>query len=133
MIVGKPGSYLIAVAGRDFEDDADLPEDTVYFWFRTEYVFFRGADKGGGGAVGYQILPDKFPIRRWVHVALQIADRHDGAFGRPFYDGANKGNAGISNNGPIRQTELPLFIGGGSKSATFKGESVWATGDFTNP
>ena len=105
LIFGKDGSYSATISGRNLRQrqDRDSPEGLAWFDYRLEY---DGAGVKGGGR---SIYPDTY-LRKWVHIALQIATVEDGVNFMSFYD--QEWPINPSNAPYMGRINSPLTIGG---------------------
>ena len=120
LILAKPGSYYVAIMGRDvgLPIHHQSPEDSAFIEFAIEQVtandWLRQITEHG-------IAPDDFPLRRWVHFAHQIVVNQDGIHNIPFYDRINTdGNRGRD----MGRTDAPVVIGG-PKPVTLNNRWEW--------
>ncbi len=112
IIVAKPGSYYISVAGRylDSELDRNKPEGSTWLIFAVE------GRQGGRGLGGAQLQPEEFPLARWVHIAFQLVVKKDGTHDTVFYDRHGEGRGRFS--GQMGRQNTPLMVGG-ARPVTF--------------
>ena len=84
IIIAKPGSYHVAITGRDLNSPTqrEAPDGLTYMWFAIERAM---GNSWGASSTGRPIAPEDFPLRRWVHVAHQIVVQHDDNHNIQFY------------------------------------------------
>ena len=114
IVLGKPGSYHVAITGRDLGSPAerDAPEGFT----RINFAIERARENSWGAAsTGLPIVPEDFPLRRWVHFAHQIVVNQDDIhnilfYGTvPSYDGKNWSG---DRRRLMGRSNTPLVIGG---------------------
>ena len=113
-IFAKPGSYYVLLRGKNLDrgiEEAD-PDGTA----NLEFFLNRG-----GGDVKI-IPPEKYPINRWLHVAMYLVEKNGRLRRRVFYEGIYESEGGP--NVPMERTEAPFVIGG-SPIITFKDGERW--------
>ncbi len=122
IIVAKPGSYYISLAGRTLSRgiDRERPEGHTRLIFAVESQ--PEEDLTGRGSAAHEIQPEQFPLSRWVHIALQIVVKKDGTHSTEFYD--RHGDVKRRDNVPMGRTEAPLLVGG-APFITFNVGSTW--------
>ena len=108
MIVAKPGSYYIALVGRDLSDEI---ERNIFAEGITHLTFVVEGQQGGRGSSGIAFQPDEFPFARWVHIAYQLVSKKDGTHDTVFYDRHGEGRGRFS--GQMGRQNTPLMVGGG--------------------
>ena len=122
-IVAKPGSYFISAAGRALEDsvDSSLPEGHTRLIFAVESI---SDEHGccGRGVGGMPLEPGEFPLKRWLHIAMQIVVKKDGTHRTEFID--RHGEVRRRFSGQMGRTEAPLFVGG-APMVTFENGDTW--------
>ena len=126
IIVAKPGSYYISLAGRTLNRgiDRERPEGHTRLIFAVERQ--PEADLTGRASGAYEIQPEQFPFSRWIHIAYQLVVKKDGAHRTEFYD--RHGDIKRRYSSPMGRTEAPLLVGG-APFITFNVGSTWA-GEF---
>ena len=114
LILGKPGSYHVAITGRHLGSptERDAPEGFT----RINFAIERTSENSWGAAsTGLPIVPEDFPLRRWVHFAHQIVVNQDDIhkilfYGTvPSYDGKNWSG---DRRRLMGHANTPLVIGG---------------------
>ena len=117
LIFAKPFSYFVAIVGRDLSSDPDLrdPEGTVYIHFGVQRRHDNGLSSGISSRI---ILPHDFELKRWVHIAYQIAVKGNNTQLISYYDGRWGGGSFGSAMG---RTDAPLLIGGVKRIGQFWG------------
>ena len=112
IIFAKPFSYFVAITRRDLGSGLDrrYPEGTVYIDFGVQ------RQRGGGlssGILSRIILPHDVPLKRWVHIAYQIAVKGNSTQSISYFDG---GGSGGSFGSAMGRTDAPLLIGGSKRN-----------------
>ena len=114
IIFVKPGSYHVAITGRHLGSptERDAPEGFT----RINFAIERTSENSWGAAsTGLPIVPEDFPLRRWVHFAHQIVVNQDDIhkilfYGTvPSYDGKNWSG---DRRRLMGHANTPLVIGG---------------------
>ncbi|MDE0506485.1 MAG: hypothetical protein OXI86_20620 [Candidatus Poribacteria bacterium] len=118
IIFAKPFSYFATIAGRYLGSDLDRrdPEGTLYIRFGVQQR--RRAGGLSTASSGWSILPHEFELKRWVHVAYQIAVKENHTDTISYYDG-DRGGHGFGS--AMRRTDAPLLIGGTKRIGRFWG------------
>ena len=118
IIFAKPFSYFVTIAGRDLGSGPQRrdPDGTVYIYFGVQRRHGSGLSSGISGRI---ILPHDFELKRWVHIAYQIAVKGNNTQQVSYYDG---GWGGGSFGSAMGRTDAPLLIGG-----TKRIEQYWGT------
>ena len=131
LIVAKPGSYYISAAGRALEDGVNLllPEGHTKVIIAVEDQPTEEHGCCGRGEGGMWLEPGEFPLKRWLHIALQIVVKKDGTHSTEFYDRHGEGRGRFSAQ--MGRTEAPLFVGG-APIITFENGLKW-NDDFGTP
>ena len=112
VIFAKPKSYYVVMRGRNHRSKFDMedPEGTAWLEFSV------------GGSSGLRLLPDEYPLNRWVHIACQIKSRKHDVVSQPFLDRKSRGQGRTYH--PLRRTPAPFVIGG-TPVVTFNAGSPW--------
>ena len=114
VIIAKPGSYHVAITGRDLGSPAerDAQEGLTYMWFAIERAV---GNSWGTSGTGLPIAPEDFPLRRWVHFAHQIVVNRDDTHNILFYGSIpcyDRKNWAGDRRRFMGRTNTPLVIGG---------------------
>ena len=131
-IVAKPGSYFISAAGRALKDNFDLvqPEGYTKLMFAVESLPHDEKHLCCGRGTAWQPLePGEFPLKRWLHMAMQIVVKKDGTHRTEFID--RHGEVKRRFSGQMGRTEAPLFVGG-APMVTFENGDTW-NNDYGKP
>ena len=117
LIFAKPFSYFAAIVGRDLGCDVGRrdPEGTVYIHFGVQRRHENGLSSGISSRI---ILPHDFELKRWVHIAYQIAVKGNNTQLISYYDGRWGGGSFGSAMG---RTDEPLLIGGPKRIGQYWG------------
>ena len=120
IVLAKPGSYHVAITGRDFGhlNEVDDPEGFAWIEFGIEQATENSLS---AEISGHGIAPEDFPLRRWVHFAHQIVVKQDGIHNIPFYD--RKNTSGLRRRA-MGRADAPVLIGG-PKPVTLKNRWEW--------
>lgn len=115
-LIVKPGSYQIEVWG------SKPPGFNIQILPRPKaYTLNRIYMRNQFGNVPMIIEPspiDKFSLRKWSHIALQLSS---GKY-ELFFDGMRVGSSKIEPGPLPAQSDLPLFIGGAPGYASIAGQ-----------
>ena len=113
-IFAEPGSYHVVLRGKNLDRgiEGDDPEGTANLQFSL----------GRGGAYVKIIPPEKYPLNRWLHVAMYVVQENGWLRQRVFYEGIYR-NEGSTDDSAER-TEAPFVIGG-APIITFKDGERW--------
>ena len=117
IIFAKPFSYFAAIVGRDLGPGVGRrdPEGTVYIHFGVQRRHDNGLSSGIESRI---ILPRDFELKRWVHIAYQIAVKGNNTQLISYYDGRWGGGSFGSAMG---RTDAPLLIGGAKRIGHYWG------------
>ena len=109
IIFAKPFSYFVTITGRDLGPGPErlAPEGTTYIYFGVQRLL--GGGDLSSGISGRVIPPHDFPLKRWVHIAYQIAVKGNSTQENSYYDGG--GSGGIFGHA-MGRTDAQLLIGG---------------------
>lgn len=114
LILAKPGSYHVAIMGRDLGSPAE--RDSAEGVTRLDFAIERADERSLGVSIsGRPIAPEDFPLRRWVHFAHQIVVNRDDTHNILFYGSIpcyDRKNWVGDRRRFMGRTNTPLVIGG---------------------
>ena len=114
LILAKPGSYHVAIMGRDLGSPAE--RDSAEGVTRIDFAIERADERSLGVSIsGRPIAPEDFPLRRWVHFAHQIGVNRDDTHNILFYGSIpcyDRKNWVGDRRRFMGRTNTPLVIGG---------------------